>query len=391
MNGPAIGAQGPVQSFGDNGAGERRGPTLGAVTSASTVPVLDRLRARWRDRAVLANLVAQIVIVVTGGAVRLTASGLGCSSWPSCEPGQFAPVLHPATSYHAFIEFGNRTITVVLVVVAVVVGLLAGLDRARPTGYRVLAWVPLVGVLVQAVVGMLAVKLELPPAVVGWHMGLSLLLIAVSAWLWVRTREGDGKPVPTVHGPVRTLAVGLVGLGVVVLVLGIVTTGAGPHSGDDEVGYRFAVDPYLMARVHAAVVWAFVAVLALAVYLLQRAARRSAPAPGAGAVPELGYDRPDGSRQVVRGVAPVPPARPDPRIPLTAGYRLLGATLVQGLIGYVQVATDLPIWLVNLHMLGAALLVAFLVLFLGAHRMRGPAPVRETAAQAADVPGAAAA
>lgn len=342
--------------------------------------MLDRLRARWRDRAVLANLVAQIVIVVTGGAVRLTASGLGCSSWPNCEPGQFIPTPHSATSYHAFIEYGNRGVTVVLVVVAVVVGLLAGLDRTRTAGYRALAWVPLAGVLVQALVGMLAVKLQLPPAVVGGHMGLSLLLIAVSAWLWVRTREGDARPVPAVEPVVRTLTAALVGVTAVLLVLGIVTTGAGPHSGDDEMGYRFAVDPYLMARAHAAAVWVFLALLALTVYALQRAVRRTGPA----AVPELGYDRPDGSHQVVRGVAPVPPAGTGPRVPLAAAYRLLGATLVQGLIGYVQVFTGLPVWLVNLHMLGAALLVAFLTLFLGTQRLRGPAPVREGAPQVAD-------
>ncbi len=341
------------------------------MTSAPN-SVLDRLRPTWRDRAVLANLVAQVVIVVTGGAVRLTASGLGCSSWPSCEPGQFTPELHPATSYHAFVEFGNRTITVILVVIAIAVVLFAGTDRTRPVTYRALAWVPLVGVLIQAVVGMLAVKLELPPAVVGWHMGISLLLIAASAWLWIRTREGDRRPVPAVDRLVRILTVGLVAVGVVVLVLGIVTTGAGPHSGDEEVGYRFAVDPYLMARTHAAAVWVFLALLAMTIYLLQRAVRHVAAQPAAPATSAT-------------------PSDPDPRVPLAAGYRLIGATLAQGLVGYVQVFTHLPIWLVNLHMLGAALLVAYLTLFVGTLRLRRPAPAREVVEQVAGIPGEAAA
>jgi cytochrome c oxidase assembly protein subunit 15 len=358
------------------------------VTSASTptAPLLDRLRPVWRDRAVVANLVAQIVIVVTGGAVRLTGSGLGCSSWPSCEPGQFIPELHPDTSYHAFVEYGNRALTVVLVVLAAAVALLAGLDRTRTQGYRILAWVPVVGVVVQALVGMLAVVRELPPAVVGSHMAISLVLIAVSAWLWVRSREGDGPPAWLIDGFVRSLAAVLVLAGAVLLALGIVTTGAGPHSGDDEVGYRFAVDPYVMSRVHAAAVWVFVALLALVLYRLQRLAM-NAPAP----VPEPGYERADGEHQVVRGVAPVPPAAPDHAVPLRAGYRLLGVTLLQGAVGYVQVATGLPIWLVNLHMLGAALLVAFLALFVGTLRLRGHAPVRAIGVQEADLPDAAAA
>jgi cytochrome c oxidase assembly protein subunit 15 len=333
----------------------------------------------------MANLVGQIVIVVTGGAVRLTASGLGCSSWPMCEPGHFTPTLHDAASYHPFVEFGNRTLTGVLVVLAVAVALLAGLDATRSVAYRVLAWVPIAGVLVQAVVGGMAVRYELPPAVVGSHMLISMALVAASAWLWVRSREGDRPPVWLVTKATRVLATVLAVVAGVVVVLGVVTTGAGPHSGDDEVGYRFALDPLLAARVHAGFVWVFLALLALAIYQIQVRARHAAAQR-----PDLGYERADGTHQAVRGVAPLPPP-PDYAVPLRAGYWLLGVTLLQGLVGYVQVATGLPVALVNLHMLGAALLVAFLTLFLGALRRRGLSPERATAEGVVGLPDAAAA
>ena len=245
---------------------------------------------------------------------------------------------------------------------------------------------PIVGVLVQAVVGGMAVKYDLPPAVVGSHMLISMALVAASAWLWVRSREGDAAPRRLVTSATRLLVAVLSVAAAVVVVLGVVTTGAGPHSGDDEVGYRFAVDPLTMARVHAGFVWIFLALLALTIYQLQVRARRAAADEPA----ELGYTRADGTAQVVRGIAPLPPA-PDYSRPLRAGYRLLGVTLAQAVIGYVQVATHLPIALVNLHMLGAALLVTALTLFVGTLRTRGHAPVAEAAAGVVDAPDAAAA
>jgi cytochrome c oxidase assembly protein subunit 15 len=293
---------------------------------------LDRLRDRWTWTAVVANLVGQILIIVTGGAVRLTGSGLGCSTWPQCEPGEFTPKFHDATSIHPFIEFGNRTVSVVLVIVAALVALLVVLDRRRPWSYRRLGLVPVVGVVVQAVIGGITVLIDLHPAIVGGHLLISMALVASSTWLVVRTREGDGPAVPLVDRPTRILVHVLTALTAAVLVLGVVVTGAGPHSGDDEVGYRFGVDPWLMAKVHAASVWAFIAVLVVILVLLRR-----------------------------RGVS---------GRPWTAGLVLLGVTLAQGGIGYVQLFTGLPIALVNLHMLGAALLAAAVTFFVGSLRTR---------------------
>lgn len=329
-------------------------------------------------RAVVANLVAQVLIVVTGGAVRLTGSGLGCSTWPECEPGQFAPVLHPEMSIHTAVEYGNRTLTGLLVVVAVAVALLAGLDRSRSRRYRALAWAPLVGVAVQAVVGGITVLVELHPAVVGSHFLISMALVAVSTWVLVRTREGDGAAVAVVDPRTRVLARALLLLGAVVLVLGVVVTGAGPHSGDDEVGYRFAVDPYAVARLHALSVWAFVGTLVVVLVLLVRARREAATAVSPT------YARADGREQPARGVVPASapvavatgaavPSGAAARA-LRSGVALLVTSLAQGAVGYVQLLTGLPIALVNLHMLGAAVLTAMLVLFHGTLRVRAGSP-----------------
>lgn len=275
---------------------------------------------RWTRPVLIANLVAQIGLVVTGGAVRLTGSGLGCSTWPQCEPGSFTPVLHGATSIHPFIEFGNRTLTGVLGGIAIAVALLVFTNRSRATGFRVLGLVPLIGVLLQALLGGVTVLLHLNPAVVGLHLLLSMALVAASTVLLYRYREGDGPAERVVPARVTSISRVLAVAVVVVLALGVVVTGAGPHGGDTQVAFRFDVDPVLIARLHAAAVWVFVGLLAALMVAL------------------------------VRGAAWVRARR--------AALVLLTITLAQGLIGYVQYFTGLPEMLVGVHMLGAALLAA---------------------------------
>ena len=270
---------------------------------------------------VLANLVAQIAIIVTGGAVRLTGSGLGCSTWPMCEPGEFTPRFHDEMTFHPIIEFGNRTLTGVLLIVAIAVAVLVWNDRSRSTSFRRLGLLPLVGVLLQAVIGGITVRVDLHPAIVGGHLLISMALVAASAVLLERVSEGDGPPRPLAGPRTRAAAVALQVVLVPVLVLGVIVTGAGPHSGDSEIGYRFAVDPALFTRFHSASVLLFLAVLVVVVVLVAR-------------------------------TRPVPPrAR---RVVVT----LVVVTLLQGAIGYVQYFTGLPEVLVGLHMLGAALLTA---------------------------------
>lgn len=307
-----------------------RAPGTGSAT------VRRRPTPAWANRILLANLVGQVSIVVTGGIVRLSGSGLGCSTWPQCEPGRFLPALHEATSWHPAIEFGNRTLGGLLAVLALATAWVVWPQRERALSFRLLGLVPVVGVGVQAVVGGLTVIWQLHPAWVSGHFLISMLLVAASTALLVRNREGDGPPVPLVGRRVRNLGWALAPLAALVLALGVVVTGSGPHSGDSEVGYRFALDPVVVSRMHAAAAGLFLGVV---VALLLVVHLRNTPTRVRRAV-------------VVLGVV----------------------TLAQGVVGYVQYFTGLPEVLVGVHMLGASLLVVVLVRALLALRDRPPSP-----------------
>ncbi|MBZ2194531.1 COX15/CtaA family protein [Occultella gossypii] len=302
--------------------------------------------------AIVANLIGQIVIIGTGGAVRLTGSGLGCSTWPQCEPGQFAPAFHEAATYHPFVEFGNRTVAGLLVAVSAAVVLLvftqerAGVTPVRNPGFRRLATVPLVLVLVQAVIGGITVRIELHPAIVGSHFLLSAALVWLSTVLLLRWREGDGPTVSVVGPAIRVLGRLLAVLAGLVVTLGVVVTGAGPHSGDDEVGYRFAVDPLLVTRLHSGTVWVFVAVLALLLVALYRA-------------------RPQA--EVPDGAAALATAR-------RRAWLLVAMTALQGGIGYYQYFNGLPELAVGMHLVGSALLIVATTVAVFGLRVRSAHP-----------------
>ena len=294
---------------------------------------MDRLT--WR--LAIANLIAQIGIIVTGGAVRLTGSGLGCSEWPMCEPGQFTPEFHAEMTFHPIIEFGNRTLTGVLGVIAL--ALVWAVYRreptaSRPAGLKRLAWLPLIGIAIQGVVGGMTVWVDLHPAVVGGHMLISLGLVAVSTYLLVRLAAPDAPARPVSSPPARAVGRLMVAAGVALLVLGVVTTGAGPHSGDATEPYRWALDPAFISRLHALVVWAFLVLVVVGLVLARRDAN--------------------------------PAAR-------TSWGWLLAITLAQGLVGYVQYFAGLPELLVGIHMLGSALTVVVMVYAVTALSQREPA------------------
>lgn len=285
---------------------------------------LPAIRPSWVKPVLLANLVGEVVIVATGGLVRLTGSGLGCPTWPECVPGSFTPVAEQAEGYHRFIEFGNRTLTGVvgLLAVAAIWAVVTRWPGRRRM--HVVAWLVLGGVAAQAVVGGITVRTGLNPWSVAFHFLNSMLLIALSTAL-VRGADDDesGPGELLVHPWARTVGLLTAGLGGIVLVLGAIVTGSGPHSGDADEPARTGFDPRFISWMHADAVMLFcglVVATLVAVHL---------------------SDRSDGST-----------AR--------AWRWVLYATLLQGLVGYVQYFTQLPETLVLMHMVGACALVVAL-------------------------------
>jgi len=275
----------------------------------------------WLRRALLVNLILEVAIVVTGGLVRLSGSGLGCPTWPQCVPGSFTPVPHQEQGFHKLIEFGNRTLTSVVAVAAVLVIVAVWRWAPQRRGLRAISVLPLVGVMAQAVLGGVSVLTGLNPGIVAAHFLASMLLVALSAYLLYRMGEGDGVPVALARPQIRALAWFTAALGALILVLGTVVTGSGPHSGDASTP-RFGFDPATISWLHADAVMLFaglvVAVL-LAVHLTAS----------------------------------------DPR-PARVWHAVLGVTVAQALVGYTQYLTGLPEVLVMVHMLGASLLVVSL-------------------------------
>lgn len=282
------------------------------------------------------NIVAQIGIVVTGGLVRLTGSGLGCPTWPQCVPGSYTPTVEQAMGIHPYIEFGNRTLTGVvgLTALAVLVIAFGQVRRGRPRQLLVVGGVPLLLVAAQAVIGGITVLTQLHPFTVSLHFLVSLLLIAASVFALVRLDAPDGPRRPAVRAEVRALAWITTAVGFVVLVLGTVVTGSGPHSGDADAPARYGFDPRTVSWLHADTVMVFVGLI---VGLVVAARIVDAPAPFRGAVRWL--------------------------VLLTA---------LQAAVGYAQYFLGLPAWLVIAHMLGAALLAVVLTQLLTATGQRAP-------------------
>ncbi len=315
------------------------------TTRSSDPGTVGRYRATSRRtvrRFALASLGANLGIVVTGGAVRLTGSGLGCPSWPRCTDQSFVP--HRALGVHGAIEYGNRMLTAVLVAIAVATLVVVWRHRPVRTALRRLAVLLAVGIPAQALLGGVTVLTDLNPWVVAGHLMLSMALIAVSVLLVRRIDEGDRPPTPLVAGAAVHLTRLVYALMWVVLYVGTVVTGSGPHAGDAS-SPRNGLDPATMAQVHADLVLLLIGLTAGLVLIL-----RTAP-------------------------APTPAA--------TAAQWLLGVELAQGLVGVVQYLTDLPLVLVGLHLLGAAVLVAAATWTLLSVRERGPAPI-ETARAVVD-------
>ncbi len=290
----------------------------GAESAAAAV------RTGWRawsptpkqvEWACLAALVVNTLIVVTGGAVRLTNSGLGCPTWPECTGGSLVPV--STLGYHSIIEFTNRMLTYA-VTAGVGVSILASMFQKprRPVLVK-LSWGLFFGVVLQAVIGGITVLTKLAPEWVAVHMCVSMGMIAVSFVLWHRSREGDG-PVRLLTRP-ELLWLGrllVIATGAVVAV-GTLVTGTDPHAGAEDASKRLPFKAMDITQAHADLVFIVIGLTA-ALWLALKAT--------------------DAQPRALRGVRD-----------------MFVVLLIQGAIGYTQYFTGLPAWMVLLHMTGACL------------------------------------
>ncbi|MFE9612389.1 heme A synthase [Streptomyces sp. NPDC006012] len=280
------------------------------------------IAARWTPtprtvrRAALAALVMSVVIVVTGGAVRLTGSGLGCPTWPQCTDGSLTPT--NALSYHSAIEFGNRMLTYVLCAAVGWAIIAARSEKPYRRGLTRLGWAQFWLVMGNAVLGGIVVLVGLNPYTVAAHFLLATALITVAVLMWQRTREGDGQPRPLVGKAVQQLVWFLVAASGLLVTVGTVVTGAGPHPGDSGEVDRIQINWEAVAKLHSVFAW-IVVTLTFALWFILKA-----------------VDAPVG--------------------PLHRTRELFVVLLCQGAIGYVQYATHLPEGLVAAHMLGSCVM-----------------------------------
>jgi heme a synthase len=257
----------------------------------------------------IVSLVMNIAIVVTGGLVRLTGSGLGCPTWPRCTEDSYAS--HPALGIHGAIEFGNRLFTLVLIIAAALTFISAVLYRenGRPrSDLRGLAAALALGIPLQGVIGGITVLTQLNPYVVGLHLLLSMVLISLAVWLMRKTWHLAPAGVSGLSVAITRVTFVLMWLAIW---LGTLVTGSGPHAGDENAP-RNGLDAMLLTRLHTSVVYATVAASVVCFWLLR-------------------------SR---------------------AAMLLLLVEIMQAGIGIAQYQLGLPIWLVALHLLGASVAIA---------------------------------
>jgi len=273
---------------------------------------------------VWASLISQIGIVVTGGLVRLTASGLGCPTWPKCTDANLVAV--PEQGYHAYIEFGNRLLTFVLAVIAVgtlVMVFQRGVDRAL--GLRWPAIVLFLGIPAQAVLGGFTVKSHLNPWFVGAHFILSAVMIVVATILVWRAYSPAPAAIPQLA---YALAPALAAFGAVAVVVGVLVTGAGPHAGD-ATSVRNGLDLSVWEHYHSYPAYLLLILTLVQLVALARTDRAE-----------------DGSRNY--GLA----------TKITFG--LLLVEIVQAVVGVAQARLGVPAGLVEIHMLLASVLISMI-------------------------------
>ena len=282
------------------------------------IPAKRRLEVSPRlfTRFALFSFISSILIVLSGAAVRLTGSGLGCPDWPAC----YQHRLTSSTAIHPLIEFSNRLITVILVFVFIGTVIAAYLRTPKRRDLIVLSWMLVLGVVADAVLGGIVVYTKLNPYLVASHMWLSLAMLVLAIVLHHRSRYNysHGARADVASPATRKFAVVLSAVYALVIVFGTGATGSGPHAGGtqgDLVAKRLPIALKDTVMAHAVVAMAFIGMVTALFFILE-----SIDAP---------------SR--LRG----------------ASKRLFLVGMAQGAIGFIQYATHLPAWLVEIHVLGA--------------------------------------
>ncbi|MHC8607836.1 COX15/CtaA family protein [Paenarthrobacter ureafaciens] len=272
-------------------------------------------------RLAVLSLIGQTVLVVTGGAVRLTASGLGCPTWPRCTDDSL--VNTPEMGIHGFIEFGNRLLTFALAAVAALMLVYLWNLRKERRDLFLLALGLLASIPAQAIIGGITVLSGLNPWVVGLHFLVSMALVVVATLLVNRAFGRTGQfmnrtlaPLPSI---LRPAMMAVLVFSTIAVMLGVVVTGAGPHAGDADAP-RNDLDWDLFSHIHAIPAYIITAGSLFAVYLVLR--------------------------HKISG-----PFR-------TAAFLMLAVTALQAVIGFTQYYNGIPALLVGAHMLGAALLMS---------------------------------
>ena len=288
-------------------------------------------------RIALAGVLSTAVIIVTGAAVRLSKSGLGCPDWPQCTRSSLvAAHTRGDPMFHTWIEFGNRMVTVVVTVVAVAVLIAAW--RFRPQGRRRsdLVWLAAAqpaGVVAQIVVGGIVVLTNLNPAMVSLHFVVSIAVVAAAVALHVKCTEGTAPARPLIRADLRLLVYGVAAVAAVMLAAGTVVTGTGPLAGAGAVP-RYHLPLTGVTQFHSDIGW-LMGGLVLPLVAGLRLTR-----------------------------APVRVMR--------LGWLLLGLLAVQGAVGYTQYFTGLPAGLVWVHVSGSLLIWIVALRLMFAVRDRGP-------------------
>ncbi len=263
-------------------------------------------------RISLANLIAQSLIILTGAIVRLTGSGLGCPTWPNCAPGSLIPVAEQVEGFHKYIEFGNRLLTFAVLAISIALFVVALMRKKR----QIILWasLPLIGTLLQAVLGGITVLTGLNPFTVMAHFLLSIILVAISvkifAYFSEKTYQYKLPKIVDFYLQILTL------IGFIVIVLGTITTGSGPHSGD-AIAARFNLDTREVAWLHADSVLLFIG-LVIGLQVITRLDK------------DLFYLQ-------------------------TNAKILLAICVIQGFLGYVQWFSSVPWILVSVHVAGAVI------------------------------------